>query len=544
MMFRSAIALAVVATASSKNVENGRVGRSGYMPMYPAPQGPAPYQTYGFGCYPYVEGMGAAPLDDELIANYTINDFGSTFSLFTNVVDIASTRWCPLFTIYSKLEQVIGAPPGFVMPLGIPRKGSATTVCGGQKKNNNHQAALWDSQSVGAFGTEDSVSETDFVGGPIGVGVEKDCFAWCLYDLRQDNRVFVWNPDGQCYKYKSGNCAPHATAEEKQYAQSIRENVCLDSAAVDEVVANITQNGDNGFSCIAGSTEVEVSTDSTVTSAIKSAVGVAPSTRRVEVKNLVVGDMIQGFDEKKQPTWCEVKAVGLFGTGWMSGNYTANHYIYNTDSDSIRAHGTAGNVTYEDKYDVLTSCPLGVDVAGNGFSAIDGDFCGVDTTEVAWSDWLALHTAILNVVQQSGSYWFSQAAYTQKGDVKSHTAKICAEMLKCSTTSDCDELEKLAEDFIENVLTKDAAKETRVAFPELGHPEKPGSVAYTVKGSSAPFHTTTAGIITIAVSSAVALIILVVAVVLRRRRVTNSVSITDKVQSVVVEVESIPQTTV
>eukprot|EP00040_Diaphanoeca_grandis_P035066 m.219500 g.219500 ORF g.219500 m.219500 type:complete len:544 (+) comp33293_c4_seq9:361-1992(+) len=493
-------------------------------------------QRFGtFECFPYRPGYASEVTSPLVIAESTTQ----TGAPFTHLVDVLSSLWCLETTVLSLQEEAQGT---MLMKKGQPRRGHVATICGGAKLKAKHGEALWDSLGVGMYGSRDSSTGT------------KDCKAWCVFDIRDDNHYFRWDDKKQCYKYKSGRNCKDSDAEERDYADEVRDNICEGSNEVDFVIETFTGFPKDGVpSCMAGSTEVVVAdvgataVDSTFTSAIKNFIqfgadtntdaGTPTSTRRVEVQNLVVGDMIEGLDEHKQPMWCEVQAIGIFGNGTMSGNYTSNHYVYDADSNSLRSHGLVGNTTYEMKYDVLTSCPLGIDVAGTSFSAIDGDFCGINTTEVAWDDWLALHTAIVNIVQKSGAYWFSSAAYksqyfnTRKSNAfKDHTARICAEMLKCSTTSDCDELEKVAEEFIKNVLTVDAANTTLVAFPDLGHPDKPGSIASTVKGQQ--FHTTVTGIVTIVASAVLALVTIIVVVVVVKTKRSISRAMNDKTNKV------------
>ena len=70
-------------------------------------------------------------------------------------------------------------------------------------------------------------------------------------------------------------------------------------------------------------------------------------------------------------------------------------------------HGAVGKRTVEDKYEVLTSCPVGLDEAGTGFTPMDGDFCGKSTSEMGWSDYLLIHASMLRIVRATGGYWFS-----------------------------------------------------------------------------------------------------------------------------------------
>eukprot|EP00591_Stephanopyxis_turris_P010788 CAMPEP_0195507272 /NCGR_PEP_ID=MMETSP0794_2-20130614/747_1 /TAXON_ID=515487 /ORGANISM="Stephanopyxis turris, Strain CCMP 815" /LENGTH=695 /DNA_ID=CAMNT_0040633901 /DNA_START=1 /DNA_END=2085 /DNA_ORIENTATION=+ len=100
------------------------------------------------------------------------------------------------------------------------------------------------------------------------------------------------------------------------------------------------------------------------------------------VKDLKVGDSIKGLNMDGEESYCKVESVGEFGFGPLYGNYTDDHFIYfppgnNNQSKSIIVpHGKKGAVTNETKYEVLTSCPLGLEQSGKAFTPIDGDFCG------------------------------------------------------------------------------------------------------------------------------------------------------------------------
>ena len=98
------------------------------------------------------------------------------------------------------------------------------------------------------------------------------------------------------------------------------------------------------------------------------------------VKELAVGDTIEGLDADKRPALCTVEAIGQFGHGALYGNYTEDHFMLDPATGNIMQHGAVGNRTMEDKYDVMTSCPVALDEAGSGFTPMDGDFCGKNTT--------------------------------------------------------------------------------------------------------------------------------------------------------------------
>lgn len=230
----------------------------------------------------------------------------------------------------------------------------------------------------------------------------------------------------------------------------------------------------------------------------------------VMIENLVVGDMIEGLDENKMPQFCKVVAVGQLGRGELFGNYTKGHYVLDDGvSDIVVQHGERGEAsTNQTRFDVLTECPVGLDRSGVAFTAIDSRFCG--TNALVWSDYVLLHTAILKIIQQSGPYWFTLTAY-KDSTFATYTPKICAAMLKCVRPhGDCIDLENIAVDFIQNVMSQDAREATRSAFPHLGSPLRTGSIAYTVTSHPPLFFLTIGGIAVI--TSSFLVFVLIVAV--------------------------------
>eukprot|EP00964_Phaeocystis_antarctica_P064570 scaffold38855_cov59-Phaeocystis_antarctica.AAC.1 len=91
------------------------------------------------------------------------------------------------------------------------------------------------------------------------------------------------------------------------------------------------------------------------------------------VKELTVGDKIEGLDAEKQPALCTVEAIGMFGHGALDGNYTEDHFVLDPTTGNVMQHGAVGNRTVEDRYDVMMSCPVGLDEAGTGFTPITDD---------------------------------------------------------------------------------------------------------------------------------------------------------------------------
>lgn len=201
----------------------------------------------------------------------------------------------------------------------------------------------------------------------------------------------------------------------------------------------------------------------------------------VTVKNLKAGDSIRGLDENRDPATCTVEAVGLFGSGPVYGNYTHGHYILNPNSGDVEVHGTDQAMSIQEKYDVLTSCPLGMDETGTAFTALDTDFCGGFAQDMSWSDYLLLHKAILRMVRGTGGYWFHGSSYEDLGFLKTHAPTVCATMLRCiKDHDDCLEFEDASVVFIENTLSDSAKEKAYDSFHNIGRHRELGSAAAMV----------------------------------------------------------------
>jgi len=241
------------------------------------------------------------------------------------------------------------------------------------------------------------------------------------------------------------------------------------------------------------------------------------------VKELTVGDTIEGLDADKQPALCTVEAIGQFGHGALYGNYTEDHFVLDPATGSVKQHGAVGNRTVEDKYELMTSCPVGVDEAGTGFTPMDGDFCGQNTAEMDWSDYLLIHGSMLRIVRATGGYWFSASAYSDFDSVKQHGPELCAAMLACAGAgAECDELERISTLFIDSYLTADARAASHAGMPGLGKVGDPGSASFVVsQGKADDSGVSTEGIVLIAAGAALAaavVVVIAVAVTVRRRK--------------------------
>ena len=204
------------------------------------------------------------------------------------------------------------------------------------------------------------------------------------------------------------------------------------------------------------------------------------------VKELAVSDKIEGLDADKQPALCTVEAVGVFGHGALYGNYTEDHFVLDPATGNVMQHGAVGKRTVEDRYDVMTSCPVGLDEAGTGFTPLDGGFCGKSTSEMGWSDYLLIHASMLRIVRATGGYWFSASAYSDFESVVKHGPELCAAMLACAGDGiECDELERISTLFVDSYLTDDAREASHKGLPGIGVVGAPGSASFVISQGKA-----------------------------------------------------------
>jgi len=202
------------------------------------------------------------------------------------------------------------------------------------------------------------------------------------------------------------------------------------------------------------------------------------------VRDLSIGDTIQGLDENMDPMTCSVEAIGHYGTGPTYGNYTEDHFILDTNANVVLPNGEAGEKEVVDKYSVLTSCPVGIDESGTGFTPVDGDFLGHEA--LAWADYVVIHQAIVDIVREVGPFVFSPSTYKSMEMVKGYTNKLYKTMLKCAKNAKtCNQFEKAAMDLVENSLTNEAKEKVNAGFANFGKADKPGSISAAVsKGKS------------------------------------------------------------
>lgn len=209
----------------------------------------------------------------------------------------------------------------------------------------------------------------------------------------------------------------------------------------------------------------------------------AVKTQVTKLTDLKVGDKIQGFDHMMQPSTCTVEAIGEFGFGQLYGNYTDDHFILNPSTGMIEEHGASPSdvVTKEQKYEILTDCPLGIDESGTKFTPIDSDFCGRHLKEMSWSDYLLIHKGILRIVRATGGFWFSMSSYPDFSLVQTHAPPLCASMLKCMKDhEDCEDFEEHSIAFIDNALSESTKDIAKGVFTNIGRHRELGSAAASI----------------------------------------------------------------
>jgi hypothetical protein len=107
------------------------------------------------------------------------------------------------------------------------------------------------------------------------------------------------------------------------------------------------------------------------------------------VRYLTVGDTIQGLDKNLNPADCLVQAIGHYRNNTVYGNYTDDHYILDPVANVVLPTGKSSVSSEVDVYAVLTSCPVGLDESGVGFTPFDLDFFGYKT--LSWSNYIRIH---------------------------------------------------------------------------------------------------------------------------------------------------------
>ena len=163
----------------------------------------------------------------------------------------------------------------------------------------------------------------------------------------------------------------------------------------------------------------------------------------------------------------------------MYGNYTNNHYILDPVANVVLPTGKSSVSSEVDVYAVLTSCPVGLDESGVGFTPFDSDFFGYKT--LSWSDYILIHRAIVDIVKVVGSFVFSPETYTSMEEVGEYTHAFYTTLLTCNKDpKSCDAFEMASLELVEMSMTEEARMKVGSAFPDFGKLNMPGSIAASV----------------------------------------------------------------
>lgn len=115
----------------------------------------------------------------------------------------------------NKMEEL--CPASSNTDSGSPDFTGDAELCGGQKVQRRYGATLRESLANGLF---TSASPSD------------PCDAWCVGDITDSNRFFVWNTRGECWKSKKfgrgRSLCKQNSQEFTEYIQGQKDNICED----------------------------------------------------------------------------------------------------------------------------------------------------------------------------------------------------------------------------------------------------------------------------------------------------------------------------
>ena len=206
----------------------------------------------------------------------------------------------------------------------------------------------------------------------------------------------------------------------------------------------------------------------------------------VSVSELSAGDIIRGFRGlEKTPDWCRVDAVfpreGIQNFTTYNG-FTKEHMVI--DGDTVRAHGQVGEAVNTQLYTLATECDAAVNAAGQAFTPLSTTFC---PHELTWSQYIVLMAAIRRVTSRTGYFWYLSDAFhdNNAGKVPKWADMLpgmCTEMLRCAREGECQNFEKVVEEFVHEHLNKKYVLIVERVFPNLGgDANKDGTVSQVVR---------------------------------------------------------------
>jgi hypothetical protein len=196
-------------------------------------------------------------------------------------------------------------------------------------------------------------------------------------------------------------------------------------------------------------------------------------------RDLRTGDSIQGLDGNMSHAACSVEAVEFVGNGTVYGNYSETLFVLNQSTSVLQPAGFIENKAENELYVVLTSCPVGLDESGIGFTPFDSFAFGNET--LLWSDYVHIHQAIVGIVKVVGLFVFSPQTYTSMEEVGEYTSAFYTTLLTCTKDpKSCDAFEMASLELVEMSMTEESRMKVGSFFPNFGKLNMPGSIAASV----------------------------------------------------------------
>ena len=191
----------------------------------------------------------------------------------------------------------------------------------------------------------------------------------------------------------------------------------------------------------------------------------------VRVSQLTESDVIFGITgAERTPAWCKVVAIFPAAGGknkTTHDGFTADHMVID---HTVHPYGKKGEVRMGPVYTLATDCDASVNAAGQAFSPISTAFC---PHELSWSEYITLMTAIRQVTNRTGYFWFDTSAYHDNDTAMvphwiDQLHQICHQLLLCSRESRCQGFENVMAEFVHGHLEEKYALVVERVFPNMG----------------------------------------------------------------------------
>lgn len=199
------------------------------------------------------------------------------------------------------------------------------------------------------------------------------------------------------------------------------------------------------------------------------------NTGLVAVKDLMPGHSVRGVAGRgfsQAAVWCDVKASVHNGHGRLQGNFTASHFLVDSEG-AIVPHGDNAQPRQGALCDLVTDCPAVYAEDQRLFTPYSSDFCN---RSLQWSEYIRLHAAILRVVARTGTFWFSPLNYGMNSSNASDNRWIetlpplCEGLLDCTINGACNDFEQEASQLVHQHLKLEFRLIVLDKYPFLGTP--------------------------------------------------------------------------